>query len=471
MKIKELPSFSVRTIILATCASVLTWLVVTRSVATYFAYGAPETALRFNPREPEALDNLAELALEVSAGTSKVHADPSIVPSEAQKNAAVGTSDADNGAAKSQSANDPFSAFNIVAQEPNVDLPAVRAWAESSFMNEPPNARALRILGQITDFTGNHASASKFMHAAASASLHDWPAIGWLMIESFEAKDYQAAIYYANVMLRIRPELSSYVLPVLGQVAEDKVAAGLLETVLVSNPPWRDLLLQGLPQYVTDERIPLNLLLALKKSSQPPTTEDVNRYLGFLVQHKMYSLAYYTWLQFLSSEQLRNVGLLYNGSFDFASGGSPFDWVITQGAGVIVDIEPRPDKNGAHALVVNFQFGRVDYHSVTQLIMLTSGRYRFTGQYKGNLIGPRGLRWRVACAESPTSPFAESQMIDGRASDWSDIELDFTVPNHDCSAQYLSLDLDARMPSEKFVTGSMWFDDLRISRLANMADR
>jgi hypothetical protein len=31
----------------------------------------------------------------------------------------------------------------------------------------------------------------------------------------------------------------------------------------------------------------------------------------------------------------------------------------------------------------------------------------------------------------------------------------------------LSLDLDARMPSEQFLTGTIWFDDLRIQRAAS----
>ena len=104
---------------------------------------------------------------------------------------------------------------------------------------------------------------------------------------------------------------------------------------------------------------------------------------SFLIGHKLYDLAYYTWLQFLPVEELREAGLLFNGSFDVAPSGLPFDWVITPGSGVTVDIVPKPDSNGKHALLVDFAYGRVDYHSVRQLVMLAPGTYEFKGQYQG----------------------------------------------------------------------------------------
>jgi len=261
--------------------------------------------------------------------------------------------------------------------------------------------------------------------------------------------------------------VGTYVVPILARIAEDKGSADLIKTALAGDPPWRDLFFQALPASITDARTPLDLLLALRTSATPPPPEDVNRYLNFLVQHKMYELAYYTWLQFLPAEEMRNAGLLYNGGFEIAPTGSPFDWILPQGSGVTVDIEARPDGDSGQALLLNFQYGRVDYGSVAQLIMLAPGRYRFTGRVKGELVGPRGLKWRIACAETRGTRLAEGPMINGRVPSWSDTAFDFTVPAQNCRAQYLSLDLDARMASESFVNGSVWFDDLKISRLAS----
>lgn len=456
MTIKTLTSFRLRAITLAVCALILVWLIVSRSLAAYLANIAPAEALWLNPREPQALVKLADQTLNgaADAGTrtdTASRAPAAGVPANAQKQGG------------------PFAAFAMVDQKQTVDLSKVRELAAAALIDEPVNAIALRILGQAADAANDRAAASRYMHDAVRLSLHDAIAVYWLMLKSAEAKDYKSTVYYANALLRVDPDIGPYVVPVLARVAEDKASVGFLKKVLDSDPPWRDYFLQTLPLDVTDERTPLDLLLALRTSAQPPARQDVNHYLEFLVRHKMYALAYYTWLQFLPAEQLRSAGFLYNGDFAVAPSGSPFDWVISQGAGVTVDIEPTPGRNGADALIVNFMYGRVDFHSVTQLIMLPPGRYQFTGLHRGNIVGPRGLRWRIACAENRTKPFAQSDMIDGRATDWRGTELDFTVPDQNCRAQYISLDLDARMPSEQFVTGKMQFGDLRISRVANAA--
>ena len=63
----------------------------------------------------------------------------------------------------------------------------------------------------------------------------------------------------------------------------------------------------------------------------------------------------------------------------------PFDWVLTKGSGVTMQIAARNDQPGQHALFLNFGPGRVDYHDVTQLIMLAPGSYKFRGKYKADL--------------------------------------------------------------------------------------
>jgi tetratricopeptide (TPR) repeat protein len=456
-----------RTIAYGGPALVLAWLIVSRSFAAYFADTAPQLALWLNPSQPQALLNLGQSTLRPAAAAGKqIEANESPAP---KLSADESTGSIDAMAGGPEVSQDMDQAFKVLDQSQTIDLAAVRSWAEAALINEPLNAQALGILGQIASARGDEGSAEKLMRAAARLSLHDDVAFYWLMIKSMQAGDYQSAVDDADVLLRTNPELVDYVAPVLAKIAEDKGSATMLEAVLARDPPWRDAFFQAFPIYVTDARTPLNLLLALRSTPVPPTSSDFARYVNILVGRKYYDLAYYTWLQFLPIRELRNAGPLFNGNFATRPSGLPFDWQMASGSGVTVDIVPKPDGTGGRALMVDFQYGRVDYHSVSQLTMLTPGTYEFTGEYKGQLIGPRGLKWRVACAGQADGKLGESPTILGAAQNWTNISFTFTVPAADCRAQNVRLDLDARMASEQLVSGSMLFDALQISRVANPA--
>ena len=182
-----------------------------------------------------------------------------------------------------------------------------------------------------------------------------------------------------------------------------------------------------LPESVSDARAPLDLLLALRDTPTPPKTSEVGPYLKFLIEHKFYDLAYYTWLQFLPPEQLNTAGYLFNGSFEVDPTGLPFDWTFTKESGATIEIADRTDAEatlaalkadtwskeqkaylsnkylndpgrGAHALFLEFGVGRVEGLSVKQMIVLAPDDYQFRGTYKADIVSQRGLQWRVVCA-------------------------------------------------------------------------
>jgi hypothetical protein len=420
-----------RAMLFAALATILLWEVTSRTFTAYLATAAPEQALAVRPHQSTAVLNLADQKLGELNGTVETVA----------------------GARPSES--DP---------EANRQI---RAWAEQALFDDPINARALRILGQLADRSRDETRAWQFMQTSVRYSMNESFAVAWLVDKSFEKKDYDDTLKYADVLLRTRPQLISYIMPTLVQIAENKDTGSGLRRLLSDNPPWRAQFFDALPSSVSDARTPLELLLAMKDSPYPPATEDLRGYLNFLIGRKFYALAYYAWLQFLPAEQLNSLGPLFNGSFETAPSGLPFDWVIAPGAGVTIDIAPAPGREESRALVVAFEQGRVEFRGVTQLIMLAPGRYQFNGRYTGELSGQRGLKWRIACAGG--AMIGESGMVAGRTATWRDIEFGFAVPTSDCPAQYLRLDLDARMSSEQFASGTLWFDDLRIARSTEAA--
>lgn len=498
MKTKIRPHLQLRVLILIACSALLVWLVVTRSLAAYLAGAAPQAALWLNSQQPEALLNLADRSLSATGGSSEFPSDGADLPSAQQVDQTPveqnvdGSDDSDLSAVVGNSAvignpspgqsseprkhsdstntttrlRDLLHAFAVVDRRPSADISQLRAQAIVALTRDPLNARAFRILGQLAEIANDDASALKFMTVAARLSLHETVAVYWLMRRSAATGDSKTALLDADALMRTDPNLATYAVPVLAHFADDKTSSGAVTSLLASNPPWRTLFFRLLPGSVTDARTPLNLLLALKKSPVPPTYDDIGQYENVLIAHKFYDLAYYTWLQFLPLDELRTAGLLFNGNFDFAPSGMPFDWAIRQGSGVAVDIVPRRDKAGEHALEIDFLYGRVDYHSVTELVLLAPGTYQFEGQYRGKIVGPRGLKWRIVCANDSHTRIGESPMIIGIASGWKQTNFTFTVPPTDCRAQYVELDLDARMASEQLVSGSALFDELKITRVS-----
>jgi hypothetical protein len=409
-------SQTLKIVLFAALAACLVWEVTSRTLGAVLANFAPEQALHIHSQQPTALLKLAQMKLGAS------------------------------------------------------DDKEARRMAEQALLSDPLNAQALRILGQIAELSKDGPRSWQFMQAAVRHSLNESLAVVWLMYRSTERRDFAAAMYYADVLLRTRPQLGSeVVIPVLAQIAEDKEAVVAFKEMLSRDPPWRAQFFDALPRSITDARTPLDLFMALKQSPAPPAAAELRSYLSFLIGRKFYALAYYTWLQLLPPDQISGAGFVFNGGFDTVPSGLPFDWSITPGAGAEIDIVPLPDGDGNHALFVRFEDGRVDFGRVAQLIMLAPAKYRLEGTYKGTLLGQRGLKWRVTCVEGPTTAIGESGMIKGVSSAWKILEFPFTVPASNCPAQYLHLDFDARMASEQFVSGEMWFDNIRILRVGDAA--
>jgi hypothetical protein len=340
----------------------------------------------------------------------------------------------------------------------------VRALLEVALANDPLNARGFSLLGQLAHMAGDEAGVEKFLRAAARRSTHETAAVYWLMQKSYDSRDYATALYWADVLLRTSSQTGEYVMPVLLGIAASAQVTNDLKSAVLNNPPWRSSFLTAYAQYGSDPRASLELLLATRETPTPPTTADLSNYLNALIRRKQYELAYYAWLQFLPSEQLSRTGLLFNGSFEITPTGFPFDWVISEGSGVTIDIVPRPDRDGQRALLIEFGYGRVDFRGIQQLTVLPPGTYEFKAKYKGDIVGKRGLVWRVACVDAPSPPIGESPMVTGASPTWQDTKFSFIVPDQNCRAQHIWLRLDTRMASEQLVSGSILYDELSIAR-------
>lgn len=450
-----------RFIALLAVGASLVWLIVAHSFAAYFARTSPELALALNSDQPVALVKLANARLALLR--------PDTGSANGDSEADVDSSRLADFATRAPAA-DPVSEANGAGGENAATVDAasraeLRALAERTLAAHPLESAALFLLGQITEWEGDDARARGLMEAAARRSFRQTVAVYQLLLRSLDERDYADALDRADAIMRTAPNHTRHIVSLLAQAAKDDAARRLVGQRLTENPPWRSAFLSGMPQTVTDARAPLDILLMLKDSPAPPTSAELRGYLSFLIRHKFHELAYYTWLQFLTAEDLSSTGLLYNGRFERPLSGLPFDWVIRRGTGVIVRMSPAAGLERGRALVIELGHGRIEFGSVSQMTLLAPGTYRFTGRLIGELAGRRGLVWRVACAGERNQVLGASEMMVGLAPRWQTFGFTFEVPgDRQCRAQNVSLTLDARSASERLVSGMVRYADLKIER-------
>ncbi len=455
------------------------WAILTRSLVATLATRAPELALRLRSDDPGALIALAERTLSdelarlyptaaatsvSDAGFDLLRRDRWALPAQQEAVRPVRRAGAQGEGDDQARPTERSDAEEI--REAERTRAKIRAWAREVLAQEPGNDRVLGILGILAYEDKDEELTAKLMKAAAQRSLREAAAQFWLVEEATKQQQWAAAVEGADRLLLVHRGLVSGLAPLLARIADDPDGLPHLVQALGRDPTWRPAFFREVLRVITDARTPLNILLALKKTENPPTQTELKGYTTFLVDRRFYELAHYTWLQFLPPEQLGTLTLLYNGSFEQRPSGMPFDWILQERRSAVIEIARRPDRAGSRALVVEFGQGRVDIGTVSQLVRLGPGRYRFDGQTMGEVVARRGLRWRVLCGGASPTRIGESEMLLGQMVEWRSFTFTFTVPETDCSAQFVRLELDARMESERLISGVIWFDELSIVREA-----
>lgn len=426
------PVAAKRVVLLSALALWTLYLILTRSVPAGLAETEPEIAVSLNREYPAAVVAYAQQAINGEAIRRQAEAD-----------------------GKRES--------SPTAKQQAADLASLKPLLRGAIAKDPLNASAFRLLGQIALLESDPKTARRMMAAATALSLEEWRAVDFMLRQSLLANNAKAALYYADALMRNNTSAIRYVAPLVARLAEVPTATHELVSTLAAAPPWRRHVLASLPSSsLSDPRAPLGVLNALKETAHPPTEAEVSGYVNFLIEKKLYALAYSSWLHFIPQEQLRHVAYLFNGSFERRPSGLPFDWMIRGSAETVADVFQRPDDVDQSALFVSFGQARGAFPTIRETVVLRPGSYRFKGSMRGEIRARRGLQWRVSCVEGANA--GESQMLVGRFPQWTIFEFDILVPEQNCAAQHVELIHMARSPSEQLASGSVWFDELAVTR-------
>ncbi|MGO8842748.1 MAG: hypothetical protein ACLQF1_16965, partial [Methyloceanibacter sp.] len=140
-----------RLLILVPIALFLVWEVLTRSLAAYYADASPEAALRLDSTNPTALLNLAEDTLNLDESFKSVA--PVLAPPRSL--ASSGSSHAKGVESSQDATSRSSSGESTQSAGTDQNYAQIQSWAELALLHDPLNARAFRILGQISDLTSD----------------------------------------------------------------------------------------------------------------------------------------------------------------------------------------------------------------------------------------------------------------------------------------------------------------------------
>jgi hypothetical protein len=344
--------------------------------------------------------------------------------------------------------------------EPDGNLDSVREWSQRALRSTPLNARALTLLGLVADRKGDQKNADALMRIAAARTGRDQQTDEWLLNHEARSGDYAHALPYADVMLRMGWEFQAELFPVLASFTLDPRAFEALTTFLATAPPWRSWFLSELTDRLANKTRLVQLYAALNDTENPPTKDELRPYLNRLVKDENFELAYQTWYATLPPQQRTEMTYPFNRDFQFPLDGLPFNWNLEAIAGADIQVV---DSGKKRALLVEFSGARVRFANVKQFMLLPAGDYSFGGRVKtAELRTSRGLWWRIFCANTSANTIANTELVSGTMP-WTDFTVKFQVPATDCGAQWLQLELPARIEPELRIEGQVWYQDLRIT--------
>lgn len=403
-------------VLLTPLAMWLAWRIFGLGLADFWATSDPDSALRWRPADPQALAAAAE-----NAATAK-----------------------------------DFRQADALARE------AIGAY--------PLDGRGYRVLAQGRQFFGANDAAADLARLALTRSPRDVISRMLLLDQAAGRNDFSAALSQMDIVLRIRPDLASLLLPKLVAAASIPAVDPIIGRLLRDGPPWRLAYLQLLARTGTDPEA-IDRVFAARGADEPLPPPQPGTEASLLLRRQIadgrWGAAYFTWVSTLSVEQRARLGNVYDGSFEFPAANQGFDWRFPeQGTGFDVEIGTAGDLSSDNALQLHFDGLPLDYKPVSQLLILGPGHYRFSamGGASGLDTQEGGLSWTVTCAEGDRQTLAGTDFLSGDTP-WGPLQMVFDVPATGCTAQWLRLDLNEGDFKGQALHGNAVFDNLRIDRI------
>lgn len=338
---------------------------------------------------------------------------------------------------------------------------AMMAQQEQILVREPLSPTALGNAAALAALSNNKLLAGALAQAAAEASLRDVGAQLTAVNLALASRDYTQAVYRIDGVLRARPELQQELFRSLVAVIGIPEGVKAVAQSLAQQPPWRRDFVASLLEFDNSGQLAYVLLSALRKSGAPVLQEELQALVGRHIQQKAFDRAYFIWLDFLTDEQLRHVGNVFDGDFDLEPRNMYFDWTISPANNVRIAVTNRPGSQNRALMLDFFQF-KGAFGNAYQYLRLQPGRYEVAYETMAiNLDAEGGLVWRLSCIGTDTSSYV-SRVLNS-SGPWSKETFKATIPPQGCDTQILQLTMASTAVLDSLTSGQMYFDAFTIS--------
>jgi hypothetical protein len=345
---------------------------------------------------------------------------------------------------------------------PPKELQRLIAREAVALRDNPLDQAALKNLTLLLRATDDPQGAERLAILAGARSLRDLRAQAEVLDILLARKDFAAALYRLDALLRAQPERSNELLSIAALFAESDESRPALVAALAANPPWRPAFLSMLVERAKSPATSYGVLASLRDTASPPTAQELRQLLTKLVANHDYDTAYFVWLDFLSEVDLRKAANIYDGGFELNAQNLVFGWNFDKLKNTDVRIVPRSTSSADRMLRVEFLNTRDRFAHVWQLLRLAPGLYDLAGETKADRLATEvGLVWRVYCLGDGERPIAATHKLFA-ASTWAQFETQFEIPKDDCPVQRLRLEVDSQAALDQLITGQIYFDNLQI---------
>lgn len=236
----------------------------------------------------------------------------------------------------------------------------------------------------------------------------------------------------------------------------------LLKPYIEKPPTWWDRYFTHLSKNAQLSTV-YNIYQQRLESATPISNKERQQFISRLLKEKHWSLAYTTWLSGLNIEKLKYRHFIYDGGFEDTLFNTPFTWNIKPAKNFQASLVQREGTVGNNSLMITFFKGkRIKFNHLYQTLLLKPGNYMMSLRYRVDQFQTnKGLNWRIRCNNK--SLIAESHTFKQQTLSWKTTKLNFHIPS-DCPTQILRLEANSTYAHDHLFDGSIWFDDLKITR-------